>query len=121
MKSQQHLRPRLFAAMRVTPFFILLFAGRLALAELPEIPNVEFQPLAAATQRLIDALDYIGSPLSDEDQAALKQAIESDDDRAAATAIQRILDRYCLFGVHINPESRVKVAEGPAKIRPLMF
>jgi hypothetical protein len=29
--------------------------------------------------------------------------------------IQKILDRHCLTGVNINPESRVKVQEGPAK------
>src|SRR6185295_17450226 len=28
---------------------------------------------------------------------------------------QSILDRYCLFGVSINPEMRVKVAQGPAR------
>ena len=30
-------------------------------------------------------------------------------------ALQGILDRYCLVGVQINPEMRVKVAQGPAK------
>ena len=29
--------------------------------------------------------------------------------------IQRILDKHCLAGVEINPESRVKVQQGPAK------
>ena len=29
--------------------------------------------------------------------------------------IQRVLDHHCLAGVDINPESRVKVQQGPAK------
>src|SRR5207249_3169107 len=33
----------------------------------------------------------------------------------AGGAVQQVLDNYCLFGVNINPESRVKVAPGPAK------
>ena len=31
-----------------------------------------------------------------------------------AQEIQRALDKHCLFGVHINPEMRVKVAQGEA-------
>jgi hypothetical protein len=30
-----------------------------------------------------------------------------------ATAVQKLLDPYCLIGVSINPESRVKAARGP--------
>lgn len=29
--------------------------------------------------------------------------------------VQKALDPHCLFGVNINPESRVKVSRGPAK------
>ena len=29
--------------------------------------------------------------------------------------IQAALDPYCLVGININPESRVKVVPGPAK------
>src|SRR5690606_29254473 len=32
----------------------------------------------------------------------------------AAERIQEILDPRCLYGVHINPEMRVKAAPGPA-------
>ena len=30
------------------------------------VADVEFQPLTSATQRLIEALDYLGSPLSED-------------------------------------------------------
>ena len=82
--------------------------------ELNLVPEVEFQPLASATQRLIEALDYLGSPLSEGDLSAIKEALVSDDHKQAIVDIQKILDAYCLTGVNINPESRVKVKEGPA-------
>ena len=81
--------------------------------ELGLVTEVEFQPLASATQRLIEALDYLGSPLSEDDLSAIKNALVSDNHKQAVADVQKILDRYCLAGVNINPESRVKVKEGP--------
>ena len=81
--------------------------------ELDRVAGIEFQPLAAATQRLIEALDYLGSPLSENDLAAIEVALMSEDHEQAIADIQKILDAYCLVGVNINPESRVKVKEGP--------
>ena len=79
--------------------------------ELPLVNHVELQPFSSATQRLIEAMRYIGSPLSDQDTRYLKAAMMSEDGPRAVEEIQRILDQYCLFGVHINPEARVKVME----------
>ena len=81
--------------------------------ELDRVAGIEFQPLAAATQRLIEALDYLGSPLSENNLAAIEVALMSEDHEQAIADIQKILDAYCLAGVNINPESRVKVKEGP--------
>jgi hypothetical protein len=81
--------------------------------ELNLVTEVEFQPLASATQRLIEALDYLGSPLSEDDLSAIKEALISEDHTQAIVEVQKILDAYCLTGVNINPESRVKVKEGP--------
>ena len=39
--------------------------------------------------------------------------MQSSDATASVTAIQEILDRYCLVQVTINPESRVSATEGP--------
>ena len=44
------------------------FADELAL-----VTEVEFQPFASATQRLIEALDYLGSPLSEDDLSAIQK------------------------------------------------
>ena len=73
---------------------------------------VEAQPLAAQATRVADALAYVGAPLAADDREALRAAVAAPD---ASTAIQTILDRYCLLDIHINPESRVKVAPGLAR------
>ena len=80
-------------------------------ARLP-IVQVEAQPLAAQAARIADALAYVGSPLPPADRDALRAAAATAN---ASAAIQAILDPYCLLEIHINPESRVKVAPGPAR------
>src|SRR6266496_3164902 len=82
---------------------------------LPTIKNVELQPLVAQVRRVIEATDYLGSPLNAADKKTLEASFKKSDGDEASVAIQRVLDRYCLFGVNINPESRVKVAPGNAK------
>ncbi|MSU36797.1 MAG: hypothetical protein EXS36_17205 [Pedosphaera sp.] len=74
------------------------------------------QPFAAQVQRVIEAADYVGAPLKESDKKAIGAAIKGKDAAAASEAIQKILDLYCLVGVNINPESRVKVVQGPAKV-----
>ncbi len=86
-----------------------LFPVTMALAEpAPLVPNVEFQPLAAQIRRVVEASDYLGEPLP----ATMKAAMES---ATAADELQTALDSRVLFVVNINPEMRVKVAQGPAK------
>lgn len=95
-------------------FLPFLAAAALAHAvELPPIP-VEPQPFLAALGSLIDATDYLGSPFSPDDKAALRAAIAANDS-AAVEKTQRVLDGYSLFVMTISPEQRVKVAAGPAK------
>ena len=84
-------------------------------AALPIVSEVEFQPFVAQVRRLIEATDYLGAPFSAADKAALNATMESPDHKAAVAKLQEILDRYAIFGVHINPEMRVKVAQGDAK------
>ena len=64
-------------------------------------------------QRLADALEFLGEPLTPEEQKQLDEAMKLDDAESIA-AIQKLFDQRTLAGVHINPESRVKVAKGPA-------
>ncbi len=93
--------------------FALLAAFVLTGAQAADLPPiaVEPQPFFAQVRRLLEAADYLGSPLSDADKAAIKAATE----RADPVAAQAVLDRSCLLAVQINPEMRVKVAAGLAK------
>ncbi len=87
-----------------------------ALAQkLPVVVDVEQQPLVSATKRLVEALDFVGSPLKSDDRRALEAAMVLPDAKESIRKIQDVLDPYCLVGVSINPESRVSVVEGPAK------
>jgi len=79
------------------------------------VRNVELQPLIAQVKRLIEATDFLGTPLRAADKQALESAFKQANADDASEAIQRALDKYCLLAVNINPESRVKVAQGPAK------
>src|SRR5262249_41524669 len=81
---------------------------------LPIVTDVEYQPLLAQVERLQQALDLAGAPLTAEQKKALAEAIKLEDRGKAVRAIQDVLDPLCLVGVDINPESRVKVQPGPA-------
>ena len=93
---------------------LLLSAVQAESTQLPVVTAVERQPLQSATQRLVEALEYAGAPLSAADQNELKSAMNTPEKKAAITNLQKVLDKYCVAGVHINAESRVKVQEGPA-------
>src|SRR5260370_39005107 len=77
------------------------FATSWRAAELPKIPKVERQPLAAQAKRIADALDFIGAPLSDAEKDALKAAADDKDEAKGVAAIQDVLDKHCLAGVQI--------------------
>lgn len=83
--------------------------------EVPRIEGVDAQPVLVHTQRLMEALEYLGQPLSDTEKATLNRARQNTNDAEALAAIQDVLDPHCLAHVQINPESRVKVASGPAE------
>ena len=72
---------------------------------------VEAQPLGANIVRLLDALDVSR-------RAAWRPRLRRDVTAAArardAGRLQQLLDDRVLLAVHINPETRVKVARGPA-------
>jgi hypothetical protein len=79
------------------------------------VRGVELQPLRAQVRRIEQALDQmLGSPLSASQKAELDKALAEKDTDKAALAIQKVLDPLCVAGVNVNPESRVKVARGPA-------
>ena len=83
--------------------------------ELSKVEKVEVQPLIAQVTRVIEAMEYLGAPVSTADKQALQNAIKHTEAARVVAEIQSVLDKYCLFDVGINPESRVKVDQGPAK------
>ena len=93
---------------------VFSLTASLSAAELPIVQGVQLQPLAAQVRRLMEAGDLLGSPFSVADKRTMDAAMNQTDEGAAIETIQRVLDKYCLAGVVINPESRVKVAQGEA-------
>ena len=119
MKNQKPNSPLL--TFTKTIFTVRIFAGLLLCQAgaqtggLPLVRNVEFQPLAAQVKRVVEALDYLGAPLSPAEKQSLDSALDSKDSVAGCEAVQRILDEHCLVGLTINPEMRVKAAQGAAR------
>ncbi len=82
--------------------------------ELPLVAKVEFQPLAAHITRVLQSLELIGEPLPN--AAEIRKILDAGSGGPKEISrLQELLDAYCLVGVNINPESRVKVQQGPAK------
>lgn len=76
--------------------------------------SVDAQPLLAQALRLNEALTFLGSALTDEDQKRLQHLQHQQSGAETVKTIQEILDPYCLAVVSINPEARVKVSGGQA-------
>src|SRR5437867_9223700 len=91
---------------------IVLLLPLTARAQTPQPIGVEGQPLAENAKRLLKALDFLGNPLPPDTAKALTAAAEERD----AIKIQKILDDHVTAFVTLNPEARVKVARGPAKV-----
>lgn len=85
------------------------------LADLEPIEGVESQPFKAQVRRVVNALDFLGASLTADEQQSVDAALDETDDGKAVRMLQEALAKRVIAGVHINPESRVKVARGPAK------
>jgi hypothetical protein len=96
-----------------TVMILCQWSGRGAPAA-PLVKGVEWQPLAAQVGRLFDALEYLGSPVSQEIKSEFEELQQGKGDEKAVERVQKLLDPLCLLLVEINPESRVKVAKGVA-------
>jgi hypothetical protein len=77
--------------------------------------QVALQPLAQQVRQIENALSYLGQPFSEPDVQRINAAIGLQDESAAVTELERVLDQYALVVVAINAESRVKVEPGLAK------
>ena len=77
--------------------------------------RIPLQPFAQQVRQVETTLAYLGQPLSQTDQAAINQSIAEADETSAVSRLENTLDHYTLAIIEINPESRVKVQQGPAK------
>lgn len=89
-------------------------------ARAQELPAVEtdWADLRTHCLELIKNLETLKVPLPADTVAALNKLLaqkKPDEPQEVANAVQKLLDRHCLIGVNINPESRVKAARGPRK------
>jgi hypothetical protein len=106
--------------MKPVPFlaFALLFTTFPSVkiwANLPQVREVDAQPLILQVQRLKEALDYLGEPLPANTLKKLNSAKIQSVPGHVIRLVQEALDPLCITVVTISPESRVKVASGLAK------
>jgi hypothetical protein len=86
---------------------------------LPRVEGVEWAPVRARCQRLLEALRGVEGALPPDVAQKLATLLKEEvkDAQAADRAVgrlQELLDPLCLVGVNINPQSRVKAARGAA-------
>lgn len=86
----------------------------LAKEDWPIVDSIARQPLQASVERLADALQVAGDPLSDEVKSKLRELRQSNSDDKVGKTIQQLLDPLCLAAIEINAESRVHVIRGNA-------
>ena len=79
-----------------------------AQTSLPLVEDVESGAFKKHINRLQEVIQH---SLSATDRDALRNFVSGQDD--ISESVQKLLDPYCLIGVNINPESRVKAARGP--------
>ncbi len=83
---------------------------------LPVVDGVPFPVVQDNCTRLLRALEQLKAPLPGDTHQALRKALAGGTAKpeAAVAQVQKLLDRHCLIGITINPESRVKAERGPA-------
>ena len=77
--------------------------------------NSEAQPFIFQTRRLIETLDYCGNSIAVADKTSIENIITNNDEETATKNIGAIQDKYALFSIIVNSESRVNVIAGMAK------
>lgn len=119
LESRDSSLPSLQMHTRI--FISAVFAGLLTAAtaclanDPPKIQGVAKQPFAAQVERVVQALKHVGAPLTDEETAAVAEAIAETDETSSVVKLQDVLDQLVVATVTINPESRVSAVTGPAE------
>jgi hypothetical protein len=112
------IMPDNFTAFQYVQKITFCFITFLFLVQQREVKaqsTTSLQPFIFQTKRLLESLDFLGEPLAATDKLQLETIINGKDISKIATGIEPILDKYCLFDVEINPESRIHVVQGAAR------
>jgi hypothetical protein len=87
----------------------------LAQASLPVVEEADFAALQRQCANLAAVAEQAKGLFDDRTLQTLRRlAREEGKARDGVERVQKLLDPFCLVGVSINPESRVKAARGPA-------
>lgn len=89
---------------------ILALACGVALAQ-QHPAAVPMQPLAQQVRQVEQTLEYLGQPLTADEQRRINSAIANTDEATAVAQLEAVLDARVLVAVDINAESRVKVQQ----------
>ncbi len=93
----------------MTRIFINLLLLLPLVFDLTNLGAQGMQPLITRIGTVTEALEYLGTPVAAVDKSLIRNA-------SSVGAIEAVLDKYCLFGIDINPQSRVSVSAGKAKL-----
>src|SRR5436190_15327557 len=100
------------AMFRLSLVATVLVALTSQAADLPVVKDVELQPLAAQVKRVLDTLEFLGSPLPEVERKLIEEAQKNQDKKAASVYIQEVLDRHCLAAVRLSEEMTVMARPG---------
>ncbi|WP_254510089.1 CehA/McbA family metallohydrolase [Anatilimnocola floriformis] len=101
--------------MQVLVISVLLARSWAFADELELVKAVDIQPVKSQAKRIVDALKFLGEPLTKSEQEQLDAALAETNATKSLAAIQKVFDARALVGVNINSESRVSVVRGAAK------
>jgi hypothetical protein len=79
---------------------------------LPQVKQVDAQPLLAQVARLGDALELVGSPLSPETRKALSKLAAEEHAALVTARVQELLDPYCVAAVVVPTKGKLRVEKG---------
>lgn len=86
-----------------------LFAQSISL---PQVERVDAQPLLLITQRLSEALQSIGTPLTAEQMQTLSLLKSEPSDAKITSSIQQMLDQMCIASIEIRSDGESTVTPG---------
>ncbi len=79
-----------------------------------QVHRVDAQPLLLLTQRVVEALETNGSPLTKATKEALTALNQQEDDAVVTMEVQRLLDPLCAFALEIDVDGNIKATAGSA-------